>query len=87
MVLWHKQAQDLFLAESARAQRGDYRTVNTPGDADNCTAAFSALNAAGQQQALTYCAGEGACSKGVSACVEAALFPAAEGVGGGGPRR
>ena len=55
--------------------------------ADNCTAAFSALNAAGQQQALTYCAGEGACSKGVSACVEAALFPAAEGVGGGGPRR
>jgi hypothetical protein len=55
--------------------------------ADNCTAAFSALNAAGQQQALTYCAGEGACNSGISACVEAALFPAAEGVGGSGPRR
>ena len=55
--------------------------------ADNCTAAFSALNSAGQQKALVYCAGEGGCTSGVAACVEAALFPAAEGATSGGLRR
>lgn len=56
-----------------------------------CAPLVSSLNAAGRQQALTYCSAEGgaACkSAGLAACINAALFPAAEGgVGGGGPRK
>jgi hypothetical protein len=58
--------------------------------ADACSPILSSLNAAGKQQALTYCSAEGGAgckSAGLSACVNAALFPAAEGaaVGGGLP--
>jgi hypothetical protein len=50
--------------------------------ADQCTGILSSLNAAGRQQALSYCSAEGgaACkSAGLAACVNNALFPAAEG--------
>jgi hypothetical protein len=61
--------------------------------ADVCTPILSSLNAAGKQQALSYCSAEGGAgckSAGLSACVNAALFPAAEGsaTGGGlGPKK
>jgi len=60
--------------------------------ADQCTSILSALNAAGRQQALSYCSVEGgaACkSIGLAACVDQALFPAAEGgaTGGGVPKK
>ncbi len=59
--------------------------------ADVCTPILSSLNAAGKQAALTYCSVEGGAgckSAGLAACVNAALFPAAEGaVGGGVPKK
>jgi hypothetical protein len=54
---------------------------------DNCTAILSSLNAAGRQQAATACASAASCSAGIAACVDKALFPAAEGAGAARPTR